>query len=113
MKKLLFVTRKLQTGGIEKALLETLKLLKNTDFEVTIAAIDASGDLNESFKTLAHVVDLSHDCDFSLMTKSNLINKIKRFKLFSAIKIAFVFLFEKIFCSFCKKQFYILSVTEI
>lgn len=104
MKKIIFLTRKLHTGGIEKALLQTINLIKNDNIEISVAAIDATGDLSATFNSCSKIIDLSKVCKKAQITKSNFIENLKKFKILTATGILIKFLFEKLFYSYNKRQ---------
>lgn len=104
MKKIIFFTRKLHTGGIEKALLQTITLIKNDNVEISVAAVDTTGDLSTTFKSCAKIIDLSTSCKKAQATKSNFIENLKKFKFLTATRILFTLLFEKLFYTYNKRQ---------
>ena len=86
MKKFLFVTNKLTTGGTETALYETIKLLNSQNTEITVAVMKSGGDLYEDFQKICTIKDMSERYKLALITKDLLKDDIKRCKIISFIK---------------------------
>ena len=103
MKKILFVTNKLVTGGMEVALLQTVKFLKSYNFDITVAIANQGGDLLEDFKEICTIKDLSMQYSRAYVNKTSLINNIKKFQLFSAAR-NFCILFRDGFLSYFSKK---------
>lgn len=101
MKKILFVTNKLTTGGMEIALYETVKVLKQQDFDITVATMLSGGNLVESFKEICTVKDLSKDYNKAFITSKTVINNFKKVQLISLIKNLFLLLKQR-FASYYK-----------
>ena len=105
MKKILFVTEHLQRGGIEKALYETIKLLKSQDVNLTIAVFVNKGDMLSDFSALCEVKDLSKDFKVSHFTFDSIIDDLKHMRVFSFCKKVFIRFYEKLFLTNSKKVF--------
>ncbi len=104
MKKIILFTRKLQTGGVQTALLETIKLLKKNNHNVTLITTDANGDLFKKFESLCTIVDFKNYLSKKEVSRKNLINNIKNFKFLNSLKLLFSIIFEKLFISDCNRQ---------
>ena len=95
MKKILFVTNKLTTGGTETALYETIKLLNSPNTEITVAVMKSRGDLYEDFEKICTIKDMSGQYKAALITKDLLKHDIKRCKIISFIKHVTLKILEK------------------
>ena len=104
MKKILFVTNKLVTGGMEIALFETVKILKSCGFDITVAVANQGGDLFEDFKQICTIKDLSLQYSKAYINKAAFTDNLKRMKLFSAAKNLYVLLTNRFLSYFGKKE---------
>ena len=102
MKKILFVTSQLLIGGTETALLETVKLLKAEDVDITVAVFKPGGELFNTFTEYCNVNDLSNQYSKALITKNTIIQNIKSLRIFSAIRNLWIKVSEKYFVSHFK-----------
>ena len=104
MKKILFVTLSFDVGGIEKSLLETIKVLKSAGHEISIAALSAQGDLYEEFLKYCRIIDLTQEYKNSFMSKKQLISDLRKFKFLSFLIKVFKRVYETHFCSIWKRN---------
>ena len=86
MKSILFVTRRLIIGGIEKALISMLETLPADEFEITVLVMGYGGELEEDVPK--HVkVDCLYGSEKTTIEK--IVNNLKRKKIRTIFKIAY------------------------
>ena len=108
MKKILFVTNKLITGGIETALLETIKLIKSPDVDITVLTIHEGGELVDKFKEICTVNHIpQQQVKQAFLYRSYLIEQLRKFRIFSFITKTVRKLINKFIRSFYTKKSYI------
>lgn len=83
-KKIAIVTRQLITGGIEKALISMLEVIPKDDFEVTLFVMARGGEFEQFNPKWVKIKNLYGEEN---TIKEKVINKIKKLRFISAIKI--------------------------
>jgi glycosyltransferase involved in cell wall biosynthesis len=84
MKKIVFVTRRMIMGGIEKALIAMLELIPKNEYEITVLVMSDGGDLLNEVPSHVKIKCLyGHEKS----TIEKIINSTRKGKLFDAIKI--------------------------
>ena len=83
-KKIAIVTRQLITGGIEKALISMLEVIPKDDFEVTLFVMARGGEFEQFIPKWVKIKNLYGEEN---TIKEKVINKIKKLRFISAIKI--------------------------
>ena len=104
MKKIVFLTRKLQTGGVQSALFESVKLLKQANNDITIISTDATGNLQSHFTSLCKIIDLKNFITHNEISKRSLFENLKKFKILKCIKLFLTLIFDKLFLSNYNRQ---------
>ena len=84
MKKVAIVTRKLVTGGVEKALINMLKEMDEDKYDITLYLMGREGELEKDLPKYVKVKNIYWE---ESSFKQLLINNIKRLKVFKALKI--------------------------
>ena len=104
MRKILFVTNKLTTGGMEKALYETIRVIQNPNTSITVATAHFGGELLDDFKEICTVKDLSEYYSKAFVTRKTLINNLKKIQPISFVKNLFILLKRKSLSYFQQKH---------
>lgn len=86
MKKIIIVTHKMVTGGVEKALIEMLKNLKLDNCQVTLMVRERGGILEEKVPEHVNIIGIF---DKENSTKAKIIESIKKFNIIRAAKLSF------------------------
>ncbi len=84
MKKVVFVTRKMIMGGIEKALIAMLELIPKNEYEITVLVMSDGGDLVNEIPSHVKIKCLYGN---EKKTIEKILNSTRKGKLFDAIKI--------------------------
>ena len=87
MKKILFVTNKMITGGVEKALINLLKKLDPNEFDVTLLIMRNKGILEDQIPKYVQI----YHCDALNEPKKYLKRLVKRGHLLMALKKAVLY----------------------
>ena len=82
-KKIAIVTRKLVSGGIEKAL---INMINEIDADITLYLMGRGGEFE---KFLPNNIKINNIYGYEKSFKEKVINKVKEFKLYEAIKTGF------------------------
>lgn len=84
MIKIIFITNKLITGGVEKALLSMINIMPKDKYKITIGVFDKGGNFEDKFPSYVDIIKIPQ-VDESIksllvkdITELNLINIIKR-----------------------------------
>lgn len=78
MKKVLFVTNKLITGGVEMALLSMIQNIPREEYDITIGVCDKGGEFENEFPDYVKIIELPEVND---SIKTLICNSIKDFNL--------------------------------
>lgn len=84
MKKILFVTRKLDTGGVETALISMLKCIPKDKYKVKILTVYSGGKLINKVPDWIEVETIP---EIETKTIKKIIGKLKKFKIKTAFNI--------------------------
>lgn len=84
MKKILFVTRKLDTGGVETALISMLKCIPKDKYKVKILTLYSGGKLINKVPDWIEVETIP---EIEIKTIKKIIGKLKKFKIKTAFNI--------------------------
>ena len=99
-KKMLIMMNSMGIGGVEKALLNLLRVLDKDDFEVTILFLDKNGEYLKEIPEWVHVCEVGlTENDKKLVrrgVKALIFERIKTFKLISIVRILLSLLSEKV-----------------
>ncbi|MBC5624028.1 glycosyltransferase [Clostridium sp. NSJ-49] len=83
MTKVIFITNKLITGGVEKALLEMIKQIPKDNFEITIGVFNLGGELEKSLRSDVKIIEIP---EVNESIKTILIKDLAEMKLIELIK---------------------------
>ncbi len=89
MKKIIIVTHKLVTGGVEKALIEMLKNIKLENCDITLMIRDRGGILESE---IPDDVEVKGIFDNEIAVKEKIIKSIKNFKIIQSTKLSYYLL---------------------
>lgn len=84
MKKIIIVTKKMVTGGIEKSLIKMLENMPEDEYDITLIVTEKGGELENLIPKFIKVIYLIKE---NYSVKKDILSNIKKAKLVNALKM--------------------------
>jgi glycosyltransferase involved in cell wall biosynthesis len=110
LKKIVFVTRQMIMGGIERALIAMLELIPKDEYEITVLVMSEGGDLVNEVPNHVKIKCLYGK---EKKTIAKILTSTRKGKLFDAIKIGWYTYLAQKTDSFFKQESYLLKMLPL